>query len=334
MLLRNLIHKTTRGHAHVSREEAETVVARGMADRKRLVGLIGEGITKSFTPALHEAEARRLGFDYEYRTLDLLRLRLPPTAIGELVRRCRVEGFDALNVTHPCKQLVLEHLDEVDDVAARLGAVNLVLFHDDRAIGCNVDWLGFRGGILTGLEYASLDRIVQFGAGGAGAATAYGILSLGASALRIADLDISRAEALATRLGAAFPGSDISPVPLEHAADVLRSADGVIHATPVGMAEHPGIAFDPSLVNRGGWVAEVVYRPLETELVTRARRLGLRVLDGGRMAVGQAVESLRLITGVDPDPARMYADFLDLAAAELPPGTRRLTNPRGRTSDA
>ena len=287
-----------------------------MTDQRRLVGLIGEGITGSLSPALHEREGRLLGFDYEYRTLDLLELRLAPTAIGELLRRCRLEGFDALNITHPCKQLVLEHVDELDEVAARLGAVNLVLLRDDRMIGCNVDWLGFRGGVLHGLVGAERNHVVQVGAGGAGAATAYAMLSLGARTLRIADLDLQRAEGLASRLTVAFPDAEISATPLDRTGDLFRDADGVIHATPVGMAQHPGIPFDPSPLRPGAWVAEVVYRPLETELVLRARAIGLRVLDGGRMAVGQAVESLRLITGMDPDPVRMYDHFLELAAAE------------------
>jgi shikimate dehydrogenase len=87
-----------------------------------------------------------------------------------------------------------------------------------------------------------------------------------------------------------------------------------VHVTPVGMAEHPGVAFDVDRLGPHAWVAEVVYRPLETELVRRARARGLATLDGGGMAVGQAVESLRLITGLEPDVARMHAHFNQLVA--------------------
>jgi shikimate dehydrogenase len=92
----------------------------------------------------------------------------------------------------------------------------------------------------------------------------------------------------------------------------LPRVDGVVHVTPVGMAEHPGVAFDVGRLGPDTWVAEVVYRPLETELVRRARARGLATLDGGGMAVGQAVESLRLITGLEPDVARMHAHFNQL----------------------
>ncbi len=133
-----------------------------------LVGLIGAGIGPSLTPALHMAEAKALGLDYLYRTIDLADLGIEPSEIGDLVRSARTLGFDALNITHPCKQLVVEHLDALDDRAARLGAVNTVIFDDRGAVGHNTDASGFATAFRTGLPNAAVTEGVQLGAGGAG----------------------------------------------------------------------------------------------------------------------------------------------------------------------
>ena len=91
--------------------------------------------------------------------------------------------------------------------------------------------------------------------------------------------------------------------------DELADADGLIHATPTGMAAHPGLPLPEELLRAELWVAEVVYRPLETELLKRARELGCRTLDGGGMAVMQAAGAFELFTGVTPDRERMLRHF-------------------------
>lgn len=88
-----------------------------------------------------------------------------------------------------------------------------------------------------------------------------------------------------------------------------------MHATPTGMAAHPGLPFPADLLRPALWVAEVVYRPLETELLRTARALGCATLDGGGMAVFQAADAFRLFTGREPDAARMLADITELAGA-------------------
>lgn len=277
---------------------------------RHLVGLIGSGISRSLTPALHEREAAILGLDYEYRILDLDRLRRDPHDIGALLDDLEAEGYSAVNVTHPCKQLVIPALDRLSPDAERLGAVNLVLLGSDGREGLNTDWTGFGRALADGLPEVARERVVQFGAGGAGAATAYAALGSGVRELVLVDPDIAHADRLAAHLRELFPGHCI------HACtpDVidLSSVDGVIHATPIGMAQHPGVAFDVEALPSNAWLAEIVYRPLETELLRAARARGLRTLDGSRMAVGQAIDSLRLITDHQPDPERMLAHFAEL----------------------
>lgn len=275
-----------------------------------LVGLIGSGIGPSLSPALHEREAAELGLDYCYRRWDLDDLGEPPSAVGELLARARAEGYRGLNITHPCKQLVLDHLDEVDADAAALGAVNTVVFDGTRAIGHNTDHSGFARSLQRGLPEVALDRVLLLGAGGAGAAVAHALLGLGAGEVRIVDLDADRAAELA----ASLPERAVAGGRLD---DELDEADGLVHATPTGMAAHPGLPVPAALLRPEMWVADVVYRPLATELVVTARQRGCRVLDGGGMAVFQAVDAFRLFTGLEPNAERMLRHFAELEGAHV-----------------
>ncbi|MCG2621061.1 shikimate dehydrogenase [Arthrobacter sp. I2-34] len=279
-----------------------------------LVGLIGEGITISLTPPMHEREADRQGIRYLYRPIDLSVINRPGEAVGDLLRQGRDLGYNAFNITHPCKQLVLEHLDEISDDARRLDAVNTVLVQDGKLMGHNTDFSGFGTALAHGLPGAGLGSVVQVGTGGAGSAVAYALLKSGVRTLTLTDLDAGRAAARAAALAVLFPDRQVGSVPAGQLADVLAAADGVVNATPVGMHTHPGLPLDTDLLEPRHWVADVIYRPVETELIKVAAAKGCRVLDGGHMAVGQAVDAFRLITGLAPDPARMRAHFLELLA--------------------
>jgi shikimate dehydrogenase len=282
-----------------------------------LIGLIGDGVTPSLTPPMHEREGAAHGLLYLYRPIDLAALGLPAASVGELVRAARNLGFNGLNITHPCKQLVIEHLDEVDDDAARLGAVNTVVIREDgTTVGHNTDWSGFLSAFRAGLPGAALRRVVQFGAGGAGSAVAYALLTAGVEHLSLVDVDLERAADRAAELAAMFPAASVEGRTTAELASLLEAADGVAHCTPVGMAAHPGTPFDTSLLDARQWVADIVYRPIETQLVHEARARGCRVLDGGRMAVGQAVDAFRIFTGLEPDADRMRAHFLELIERE------------------
>ena len=284
------------------------------SSRGFLVGLVGTGIGPSLTPPLHEREADELGIRYLYRRFDLDQLRLPAEAIGDLLAAARLAGYDGLNVTHPCKQLVLPHLDELSADAEALGAVNTVVFTDGRAVGHNTDWSGFARSFDRGLPDAALHRVVLLGAGGAGAAVAHALLTLGVRRLTVLDVDQKRARRLAASLRERFGADRAEGGDLDALPAALARADGLVHATPTGMAAHPGLPLDAGLLRPQLWVADIVYRPLETALVRTARELGCRVLDGGGMAVFQAVDAFRLFTGVEPDAERMLAHFTTLVS--------------------
>jgi shikimate dehydrogenase len=285
-----------------------------VASSPYLVGLVGQGVGPSLTPALHMAEGRAQGLDYVYRTIDLNAVGLAADRIGEILTWARTLGYNALNVTHPCKQLVLPHLDALDDGAAALGAVNTVVFHDDRTVGYNTDAPGFGTGFAEGLPDAVTSNVVLLGAGGAGAAVGHALLDLGTEHLSVVDLDVDRAAALAAELAARHRDARVDASAFDKLSILLPHSDGVVHCTPTGMADHPGMPFDAALLHSGMWVADIVYRPLNTALLTAARDAGCRTLDGGYMAVHQASIAFQLITGITPDADRMARHFRTLAA--------------------
>ncbi|UVL71841.1 shikimate dehydrogenase [Pseudomonas protegens] len=272
-----------------------------------LAGLIGAGIQASRTPALHEQEGDAQHLRYLYRLIDLDQLGLDSSALPELLRAAEQMSFTGLNITFPCKQSILPLLDELSPEARGIGAVNTVVLKDGKRVGHNTDCLGFAEGFRRGLPDVARRQVVQMGAGGAGAAVAHALLSEGVEQLNIFDVEPQRAQSLADNLNQHFgsararAGGDLS--------SALRSADGLVNTTPMGMAKLPGMPVPVELLRAQLWVAEIVYFPLETELLRNARALGCRTLDGGTMAVFQAVKAFELFSGQRADPQRMLAHF-------------------------
>lgn len=272
--------------------------------------LLGEGIGASRTPALHEAEGAALGMPVSYRIVDALALGLTAADLPDVLRWARRLGFSGFNVTHPFKQAIIPHLDGLSDRAQALGAVNTVVFRDGAAIGHNTDWCGFQRPFQAQLPGAGKGQVVQVGAGGAGAAVAYALLDNGAAPLVLFDGVPGKAEELAERMGRLF-GADRIVVGTDLATALAR-AEGLVNCTPMGMATHPGCAVPAELIEPRHWVAEIVYFPLETQLLRIARDKGCRTVDGGGMAAEQAVEAFYQFTGVQPDAPRMHAHLREM----------------------
>jgi shikimate dehydrogenase len=271
-----------------------------------LIGLLGRGIQSSRTPTMHEREGARLGLDYTYLLIDFDTLGLPDAALGAVAAATGRMGFAGLNVTHPFKQSIVGHLDRIDAEAEAIGAVNTVVFHNGASSGHNTDSWGFAAGFRAGMTGCPLDRVMQFGAGGAGAAVACALLDLGAADLAIVDSDPGKARDLAGRLAPRF-GRRARPALADRAE--VGAASGIVNATPVGMAKYPGVPFAAHWLTPRQWVAEIVYFPEETELLRQARALGCRALPGTGMAIFQAVRAFELFTGIAADPAAMTGHF-------------------------
>ncbi|HVD63831.1 MAG TPA: shikimate dehydrogenase [Lapillicoccus sp.] len=280
-----------------------------------VVGLLGDNIGGSLAKPLQEGEGEAQGLSLAYRLVDATHTGLGLDDTAEVLRWAVRLGFDGLAVTHPFKNAVMGSVDDATPEAQALGASNLVVVHDGQTIAHNTDWVGFAEALRATLPEALGDRMVLLGAGGAGVAVGYGALRYGAAHLDIVDQDADRAAAVAARLGSLVGTHRVAATSdLERA---LRGAGGLIQATPVGMDAHPGLPVDPRLLRLDHWVADIIYFPLETELVHRARAVGCRVMTGGAMAVHQHAAAFRLLTGRPADIRRMQEHFESLTGQHV-----------------
>ena len=271
-------------------------------------GLIGQGILASRSPWLHEQEAGAQGLSLDYVLYDFADRGWQDSAIAPLLADLQQGGYCGTNVTFPFKQAIIPLLDELSPDAAAVGAVNTVAFRDGRMIGHNTDMFGFAESMRRGLPGARVARVLQLGCGGAGAAVAHALLGyLAVGTLLLHDVDTNRAKQLHDQLAARY-GADRVTLTTSPETD-LATCDGLVNATPVGMAQFPGLPLPLDSLRADHWVADIVYFPLETALLKEARRIGCATLDGSRMVVHQAAEAFRIMTGHVADPDRMMRSF-------------------------
>jgi shikimate dehydrogenase len=275
--------------------------------QRLLVGLIGAGIQQSLSPRVQEREAQHHGLQLHYQLIDFDLSDASVADLATLLRAGRIIGFAGFNVTYPCKQAIVPLLDAISDEANAMGAVNTVVFRGGKSIGHNTDGPGWAWGFRRQLPNADMRRVVLLGCGGAGSAIAHASLGLGVRELVLVDDERHQALALAASLAKRSPRAHI--VVEDQCAEAMRGATGLIHATPIGMHKSPGVPLDVSLLHPSMWVSEVVYVPLETQLLSAARKIGCAVMDGGHMNVGQAIDAFKLFTGLDADAERVQAYF-------------------------
>jgi shikimate dehydrogenase len=280
------------------------------ANNRIWLGLIGAGIQSSLTPAMHERECEAQGLRCLYQLIDLDKLHLTADALPDLLISAERMGFVGLNITFPCKQRVLPLLDNLSKEAEALGAVNTVVFRDGKRVGHNTDCRGFAEAFRRDLAGVPRGSVLQLGAGGAGAAVAHALLEEGIKTLTIYDVDLGQAEGLSQRLAHHFPAGRVAVT--QEPWDAILSVQGLVNTTPVGMAKMPGIPIRADLLRPSLWVADVIYFPAETELLRTARAFGCRTMNGGSMAVFQAVQAFQLFTGRRAIADRMLRHFREL----------------------
>jgi shikimate dehydrogenase len=276
-----------------------------LSGRTRLLGVIGHPISHTLSPKMHNASFAASGLDYIYVPMDVRPESLPAAVSG-----LRALGFRGFNVTMPHKEAILPLLDEVDEAARIMGAVNTVVGQGGSLRGTNTDGSGFVEACAElgiGFEGA---RVLLVGAGGTAAAIAVAILGEGARELRILNRSRWRAEKLQDRLWVAYPGVGISLYDATDPEGAARGADAIVNTTYLGMKHEDPLPLPLNCLGENTVVCDAVYRPGgETKFVRLAKERGLRTLAGERMLLYQGVQAQRIWTGEEPD-VRAMSDAL------------------------
>ena len=255
----------------------------------RVYGILGRPVAHSLSPAMHNAAFREVGLNAVY-------VAFPVTDLVQAVAGLRGLDIRGVSVTIPFKEEIIALLDEIDPMAARMGAVNTLVNRDGRLVGYNTDWQGALAALADKTEIAG-QRFLILGAGGAARAIIFGLQEKGGQ-VAVTDLDTAKALALSREFWVEVVAPDYLG---EYAAGVL------INATPVGMEpQSEAIPLDPELLSRYQVVMDIVYRPLETRLLREARSRGCRVIDGLQMLIHQGAAQFELWTG-RPAPVEVMA---------------------------
>jgi shikimate dehydrogenase len=293
----------------------------------RLLALLGYPLGHSFSPAMQNAAFEAAGINGVY-----IPVEVKAEDLGDVLRGMAKMNFLGCNVTIPHKTAVMEHLDELDPAARTVGAVNVIVFREGRAIGYNVDGAGFYRSFVEELgETAQGKTVFVLGAGGASGAICAVLALEGARRIYICNRTGSKAEALAARINGALRDC-CAPVPWEYGAmeQALRASDTLGTTPSVGMAPHgDALCLDAGLLDAaahpagardaptpgggvrsaqsGLLVCDIVYNPVKTRLLAEAEKRGCRTLSGLAMLAGQGEASFELWTGRKPPEGVMRA---------------------------
>lgn len=264
----------------------------------KLVILLGNPLGHSVSPPMHNCVFEKLGMDYCYLPVEVTADNLGTVFAG--LTRMNVAGF---NVTVPHKIRIMDYLDEIAPLAATIGAVNTICIKDGRTIGYNTDGEGFIRSLENEAAMSVKDkRIFLLGSGGAARAIAMTLAFHGAEKLTICNRTTARAESLANEINEKI--HDCAGIVEQTAAkqrDALHQCDILINTTSLGM--HPAeeiLPLDEALLFPGLVVADIVYNPLMTRLLTSAKKRGCKVVPGLGMLIYQGAAAFKLWTGADP----------------------------------
>lgn len=272
-----------------------------LSGKAKLAGVLGWPVGHSRSPRLHGYWLEKLGIDAAY-----VPLAVQPEDFETVFRALPKMGFAGANVTVPHKEQALKLADEIEPLAARIGAVNTLVVQPDGAIrGLNTDAFGFMQNLLDRQPTPSfLTRpTVVLGAGGAARAVVAALVDAGVPQVRLINRNPQRAERLATDIG--------GPITVQ-TWDRL-DLDGVgllVNTTSLGMSGQPSLDIDLAALPKDAVVNDIVYAPLMTDLLVRAQARGNPVVDGLGMLLWQAVRGFTLWFGQQPEVTAELRDFV------------------------
>jgi len=275
--------------SEVCSSERSVQVNKGAASvtgRTTVAAVIGDPVTHSRSPAIHNAAFAAAGLDWVF-----VALTTAEGHVGHALGAMEHLGLGGLSVTMPHKQAVASALDHLDPLARRLDAVNCVVRGEDGLVGYNTDASGFVASVgHAGHDLAGRSMVV-LGAGGAARAVIAGALGAGVRNVVVINRNQERAAVAAALDPVRCVVGDVSDV---------AGADVVVNASPVGMSASPGLPLGAEQIHAGQVVVDLVYDPVDTALLATARDRGAATVDGLGMLVHQAADAFRLWTGVEP----------------------------------
>ena len=264
--------------------------------KTKIIGVIGHPIEHSMSPPMHNNAYKDLKLDYIY-----VAFHIQPEEIKNLINSAKCMNIQGLNVTIPYKTSIIPYLDEIDETAKKIGAVNTIQFKDNKAIGYNTDGLG---AIKSIQEYTTLEdkKILVIGAGGASRAITFSLINENIKSLTIANRSEDNAQQLIKNLKKETNFEEINYQSIKNASNVIDEVDIIINTTPKGMYpnhhEKPPIEADN--INKKHIVMDIIYNPLETQLLKKARENGAKTINGTKMLINQGIISFEIFTGVTP----------------------------------
>ncbi|RYI31526.1 shikimate dehydrogenase [Bacillus infantis] len=270
---------------------------------KKLFAVIGDPIGHSMSPAMHNDLFGIYGLDACYVPLKVRREDL-----GDAVKGLRAIGVAGFNVTVPHKTEIMPFLDEIDQLAEAIGAVNTVLNKDGKLIGYNTDGEGYVRGLASEVPDFSRKKILIAGAGGAAKAIYYTLAQKGVQAIDICNRTAAKAEALADKCP--FPVRT-DALGFQQAEEKLAEYDIIIQTTPIGMLpDVNALPFGLYNLKAGAFVSDIIYNPLETQFLREAKNKGASIQNGLKMFVCQGALAFERWTGTFPDTDRMEAGVI------------------------
>lgn len=263
----------------------------------KLTGIIGFPLEYTLSPAIFNAVYQQMGMNCCYVSLPV-----PPADLAGALNGLKVVGFKGVNVTMPHKEAVLSLLDELDESAAKAGAVNTIYFDEGRSFGYNTDGQGFLNAFSDEFSFQPSGRnVLIIGAGGAARAIAVSLALAGTSEMTVVNRTQERARSLAELVKRNVPGCRIAVASLGvDMTDLLKKTDLIINATSVGMGDEADrVPIDIDLINDKHYVFDLIYDPDETLFLKGARERGARTANGLKMLVHQAAIAFKIWTGLD-----------------------------------
>lgn len=270
------------------------------------LGLLGNNIGRSRAKNLHEMLGEMYGLDVSYQPMDLA--GKPDVNIAEELQRCRREEYTGVNVTHPYKKEAIKSVTLMEGFPTGLTSVNTVIFDGEKMFADNTDYTGCVRAFKDSFgENFKPGKVLMLGAGGVGVAIACAMRELGATELVISDLNQQSAAELVAQLG---DGSMTIRLAGDDIVEETRSADGLINATPIGMFQYPGCAFEKTAVSSQKWAFDAVYTPENTEFLDICRKNDIATLSGFKLFLFQGLDAFERFAGYIPDAKEVEKEFL------------------------